>query len=341
MPAFFKRLFAVAFGILLFWGAAELGCRLVFAQVISFDIEMWRYAKLVKVVDPASGLRFEHRPNVRASLMGVDVVINSDGLRDRNRSREKAVGVVRIAVVGDSITLGWGVPEEQTYPRRLEVELNQHRPLGPEVTFEVINFGVGNYGISDVADMVEHKALSYRPDMVLYGAFVNDAEVPVDMQDGDSLLRHSQFAVWLWGRIDLLFRQLGWRADYRDYYLGLYQPGTDGTVTVETALDRMQRLCLANKIPLVVLMLPELHDGSKETFAPIRQFYQQAVANAGAGFLDLQDALPDRALRRYWVSADDGHPNSAANLLYAQDIVAGLPGKSLWHGTPAREDAVP
>ena len=338
MRTLFKRLFAVAFGILLFWGAAELVCRLVFTQVISFDIEMWRYAKLVKVVDPESGLRFEHRPNVRASLMGVDVVINSDGLRERNRSRQKAAGVVRIAVVGDSITFGWGVPEQQTYPRRLEAELNRHRPLGPEVTFETINFGVGNYGVSDVADMVEHKALSYRPDIVLYGAFVNDAEVPADMQDGAGLLRHSQFAVWLWGRIDLLLRQLDWRAEYRDYYLGVYQPETDGADLVETALERMQRLCSAREIPLVVLMLPELHEGSKEAFAQIRQFYRQAAVKAGAGFLDLQDVLPDRNLRRYWVSADDSHPDSAANLLYAQAIVEGLSWKSLCQSMPAREE---
>jgi hypothetical protein len=43
----------------------------------------------------------------------------------------------------------------------------------------------------------------------------------------------------------------------------------------------------------------------------------------------------------YHDSAYDSHPNSAANLLYAQAIVEVLPWKSLWHGMPVREDAVP
>ena len=46
--------------------------------------------------------------------------INADGFRDRIRSRPKPDGVFRILALGDSVTFGYGVEEDETYPMRLE-----------------------------------------------------------------------------------------------------------------------------------------------------------------------------------------------------------------------------
>lgn len=276
-----KRISALLLGVLFFFLAAELVSRVVFQRVIRFDVEMWRYAREVKIVGLTPGLRFEHRPNVQARLMGVDVHINADGLRDRDHSLQKSKKTVRIAVVGDSITFGWGVAQEQTYPRQLESELNQRRPLGPDVAFEVINFGVGNYGIADVAAMLEYKTLAYRPDLILYGAFINDAEAPEKVGGGVGLLQRSVFAVWLWGRVDALWRQLGWREDYRNYYLGMYREGHTGPALVKNSLREMQQLCAERHLTLAVLLFPELREDSGVVFAPIRDFYQQVAKESG------------------------------------------------------------
>jgi TRAP-type C4-dicarboxylate transport system permease small subunit len=45
MSRLWQHLCAVLIGILLFWGGAEVVSRLVFSQIISFDVEMWRYAR--------------------------------------------------------------------------------------------------------------------------------------------------------------------------------------------------------------------------------------------------------------------------------------------------------
>lgn len=324
-----KRILALLLGVLLFFLVAELVSRVMFQRVVRFDVEMWRYAREVKAVGLTPGLRFEHRPNVQARLMGVDVNINADGLRDREHSRQKGKKTVRIAVVGDSITFGWGVAQEQTYPRQLESALNQRRPLGPDIAFEVINFGVGNYGITDVAAMLEHKALAYRPDLILYGAFINDAEVPEQVGGGVGFLRRSVFAVWLWGRIDALGRQFGWREDYRNYYLGMYREGHPGPALVKTSLSDMQKLCAERHLPLVVLLFPELHEDSGVAFAPIRDFYQQVTTESGIDYFDLQAALPKTGLRRYWVSADDSHPNAEAFSFFANYVAENLSWKKL------------
>jgi len=235
------RFLAVFFGMLLFWGGAEVACRLVFNQTVAYDVEMWRYAREVKTTGLTPGLRFEHRPHARARLMGVDVAINADGLRDHEFLRQKSAGIFRIAVIGDSITFGWGVPQGQAYPQQLELLLNQQRPLGPQIAFEVINFGVGNYTADDAAAMLQHKALSYDPDLIIYGAFINDAETPRETVGSPSLLRHSLAAVLVWSRLDRLWRQLGWRDDYQEYYLGLYRRHGEGRQRVRDALQRMAK----------------------------------------------------------------------------------------------------
>ena len=51
--------------------------------------------------------------------------INSIGLRDREFAAEKAVGVRRVALFGDSFVEGWGVPIEAAVSRQLEACLQR------------------------------------------------------------------------------------------------------------------------------------------------------------------------------------------------------------------------
>jgi len=70
--------------------ALEAGLRLLDRYVMIYDIEMWKYAKYLKrqAADPAIG--HEHVPNARARLDGVEVAINSHGLRDREDHRSSS-----------------------------------------------------------------------------------------------------------------------------------------------------------------------------------------------------------------------------------------------------------
>lgn len=314
------RVIAVCLGFLLFWGSAEVASRAIFSGKISYDVEMWRYARSLKIIGRTPGLRFEHRPNTKAHLMGVDVLINSDGLREREIPKSKPEGTIRIAVIGDSITFGWGVPQEQTYPRVMEKILNNRQSLPEGMKYEILNFGVGNYAITDVANMLEHKSLSYSPDLVIYGAFLNDAESGGATVGGAWLLRHSVAAVWLWGRVDRLLRKSGLREDYLSYYLNLYKEGGVGQQRVRDEMRRLARLCNEKEIPLIVALLPELHAHSGDPFSLVTQVYRQQVIDVGAIFVDLQQALPDNGRKRFWVSADDAHPNADAMALFARRI---------------------
>src|SRR5207237_633528 len=70
-------------------------------------------------------------------LGGITYATNADGFRDRTYPRAKPPGTFRVVVLGDSITLGWGVALEESFPKRLE------QRLGPSV--QVLSLGVAGY----------------------------------------------------------------------------------------------------------------------------------------------------------------------------------------------------
>lgn len=88
--------------------------------------------------------------------------INSSGWRDRKYALAKGENVFRIAVVGCSRTYGYGVNMEETFSKELERRLNAEyaRP------FEVLNFGVNGYGLTQMALNYLMNVRKYSPDLV-------------------------------------------------------------------------------------------------------------------------------------------------------------------------------
>lgn len=92
--------------------------------------------------------------------------INSDGLRDRERTKEKPANTFRIAVLGDSMMEGLQVPLEQTACAIMEQRLKECGILSDQKV-EVINFGVSSYGTAQELLTLRHKVWNYSPDLVL------------------------------------------------------------------------------------------------------------------------------------------------------------------------------
>ena len=104
-----QDLATIGLAVLVFAVAVELTTRLVIDDGFEFDLEMWKYANALKRVSDIPGIGHEHRPNQTARLMGVDVSINAQAIRDTEYPHIKPPGSTRILMLGDSVTLGWGV----------------------------------------------------------------------------------------------------------------------------------------------------------------------------------------------------------------------------------------
>lgn len=101
--------------------------------------------------------------------------VNKLGLRGAETSVEKPAGVFRILTLGDSFTMGKGVPDGETYSVFLEALLNQ-APGGSckWPTFEVLNGGVDSYApiLSNIE--LQRDLASLEPDLVIHSLDIGD-----------------------------------------------------------------------------------------------------------------------------------------------------------------------
>ena len=307
----------LAVSVVVFAGFLELLLRVVFARSLDFSMEMWKYAVALKqpVADPL--LSFAHRPNRSAFLMGVDFSIDSVGLRDREFSREKPAGVRRIVWLGDSTTVGWGVPLESTAPKLLERRLNGR--------YEVLNAGVGNYG---TVQEVEHYLTidrAFHPDQIILEYFINDAE-PVPREHNTGIAGHSYLAAFAIARFDGALRVAGLRPDWRAYYASLYRDGSPGLEAAKAALARLANAAAQDHAQLLLAILPELHQiNGTYPFAAEQKKIEDHLASLHVRALDLLPCLrghgPEASL---WITPADDHPNAKANTLIAACIADAL-----------------
>jgi lysophospholipase L1-like esterase len=93
----------------------------------------------------------------------VNVKINSQGLRNRETPFAKPEGVTRILVLGDSMTEGIQVSEEQTFCSVLESMLNK----ATERKYEVINTGVAHFGTANELLYYQNEGYKYQADLVI------------------------------------------------------------------------------------------------------------------------------------------------------------------------------
>jgi hypothetical protein len=117
------------------------------------------------------------RPNTRAEihghiLSGRDIVIEVDSLGLRYPELgPKAPDEFRVLVLGDSITFGDFVLEEETWSRRME-----GLTAGRRKRVRFINAGLPGAGTAEELALYREIAREVRPDLVLVGMYLNDAQ---------------------------------------------------------------------------------------------------------------------------------------------------------------------
>jgi lysophospholipase L1-like esterase len=320
-PSLPRRLAVAAtvwiFVLLFFYAAGEIAVRVVYAGGRDFTLEMWKYARKLKQVSPDPLLAHVHRPGSRARLMGVDVSINSRGLRDREFPYEKPAGTLRVLMLGDSETFGWGVPQDGTTPKVAEKRLNEEPPGGMRI--EVLNAGVGNYNTQMEVRYFLTEGYQYRPDLVTLNYVFNDAEETPRYQ-GNWWNEHSQLWVWLGGRLDVILRKVGERRDWSAYYSGLYREDAAGWRNARTWLARLADHCRRQNIPLFFVNHPELRILDPYPFLWLNERLRGIAGDLGMEFIELYDAVKGEPPASLWVTVPDPHPNKRACAIFGRAI---------------------
>lgn len=267
------------------------------------------------------GLLYELNPGADCVSKGMHVAVNALGLRGPETTREKVPGSLRIAAIGDSVTFGFNVASAEAWPAVLERELAARlaRPV------EVLNFGVGGYSALDSAAVLREKAMSFEPDLVVYGYFLNDPEVeplqplqmffaPVAWWQHSALLRRvSKY------RYHRLPGQLG-AADFYDAFHALDGPWWPNVLA---ALDQMRAAVRPNNVPLLVAVFPTFQGRASWADYPWSKAHANVVHAArerGLRTFDVLEAFRASGLPPGPLASDDDHPSVAGHALAARAL---------------------
>ena len=118
------------------------------------------------------GLGFEMIPNQTGYTLASHVRVNSLGFRGPELRTPR--GTPRMFCVGDSMTFGVGVEDEDTFCSRLERQMASD---WPQATPEAINMGVQRYYTFQEIDLLRLHAPTLRPEIVIMAVFLNDLGV--------------------------------------------------------------------------------------------------------------------------------------------------------------------
>ena len=129
---------------------------------------------------------YELRPDLDVRFMGGRVTTNPDGFRGTGVAAVKPADEIRVVGLGDSCMFGWGVHDEETYLAILERERNGEQG---EKRWRTINLAAPGYNTAVEVEMLKHRGLAYRPDIVIVHFVRNDTGLPNYMLAEDDRIR--------------------------------------------------------------------------------------------------------------------------------------------------------
>ena len=285
-------------GLVLACLAGEVLVRLATADQRNYMIEMWRYATLLKreSVNPRVG--HEHIPGSFAQLQGVDIAINSLGMRgpepDLTNPQKR-----NIVILGDSVAFGWGVSEAGTLRGQLAQVLGD--------SANVMTTGVGNMNLEQIVAHWLGFSPQIKTDTVIVLATARATELQEKERAG-WLVRHSQLYALVLAFSKTLMLE---HKELLAFYQKIWGDGP-GRVAMTRALDELRADQQRRDYRVVVALMPESHEFAPYRFGFITQVMQKEVVARGWQFIDLLPALADRPARSYWVMDQDPHPNADA-----------------------------
>jgi len=117
---------------------------------------------------------------VKANLHYRGFYTNSMHLRDDEIPLDKPPNTFRIAVVGNSVTAGHEVDQDELFTEILEARLNEEFAGEPRV--DVINTGQLGFNINHFQKYCEGIVYRYQPDVIVYQFCWNDIADPVRLR---------------------------------------------------------------------------------------------------------------------------------------------------------------
>lgn len=149
----------------MFFGLGEIVTR-------SFDLvdRLNGFPRRIYAASDEPDLGYRLRPGIDTRARGVHVATNARGLRGGEIADTPPPGVRRVLVIGDSVAFGFRLEQADTFPVRLEHEL-EARDAG---WWEVLNAGVEGYNTVYQRAYLRSSLLDLKPETIVLVFNLND-----------------------------------------------------------------------------------------------------------------------------------------------------------------------
>jgi len=282
---------------------------------------------------PVSGL-----PRMtKANLDKGDFFTNSHHLRDTEIPLDKPPHTYRIAVVGNSVTIGHGIPQSLLFTELIEKDFEERFHNQPKI--DVINAGQTSFNINHFELFTEEFVYQYQPDLIIYQFNWNDLAV-LSRMDGRRfpdqipergfrrfMLRHS--------KICLIFYKLTSPGDFAEKLLGYYNnPIIVGGFYRD--LFSWRKNVKSRGIPFATLIVPmaiEIQAMDKypeiaKQFIRMKNDIVRKIQDAGIELFDVSSQFRENYLEHHEdLFMDQGHLSIKGHALIAdliEDYLAGF-----------------
>ena len=275
-----------------------------------------------------------------ALVLEQPVRTSSLGLRGAEHPPTPEPGVFRMLGVGDSVTFGQGVTDDETFLAVAE------SILGERHSVELINAGVPSWDLRQQLRWIEHRGLALEPQLLLVFFYVNDL-VPISYPDPEHALPRLELEAPAWARGEAGLRRHSWL--FNKLWRTI-ERGRLGATLLDGYEDEMQlirarstpdrvadsyrslaKLCAQAQQPCGVAVLPTFVPPGSDDGADILDMAATAAASADLQVLRLDHAADGIDLADRFVLPGDLHPSARSHRAMGRELAAQLePGLELW-----------
>jgi lysophospholipase L1-like esterase len=287
------------------------------------------------VDDPV--LDYRYHANYTTYTGSIGYHYNSAGFRDIDHDLEKAPGIYRILVLGDSVTDGYGVEAPQMFSNQVRERLDP--------TYEVITIAMGGLNTPQEIHLLEQEGLQYEPDLVVLNFVLNDpdffsslagAERYYEERDSEigllgisvdprlkRALKASALVYFIKQRVEQLLAK---ETPENDQYLSRLWEDPENRKKVSDGFERLAFLRDSGGFDVLVMIWPVLVDFDDYAFDTIHAWVVEQARARGFEHVDLRPELARTgASSSFMLTRDDAfHPNAMGHEVAAEAFTSWL-----------------
>ena len=314
LKSFFKSSLIVLISLLLGIFFCEAILRIKHSFIINYDIEMWKYAKKLKIKVNNAKINHVHLRNSSANLQNVEIKINRYGQRDIDFEPSYLKKFDRsFLILGSSVAMGWGVESENVFSNRLNRAAAEN-----DKNWIFINGGVGNYNAERyINNYFENWEKLNFSDIIIH-FFVNDTEV-IEPAKVNFFTNNFHLGVVKWKLLNSYLSIFN-PENIENYYKIRYQNDYEGYQITKKELARLNKHCKKNSINCHIILMPDIHKLNPYKLNFINKKIKKLASDLDYNFFDLTGTFEGRDEKKIWNRYGDPHPNGFANSLMSKSI---------------------